>query len=204
MTEQIVSTPVIALRHRVAIGVVIFATILLFVNLIINGIVFSSFWPSFGLALAVLALGIATVRYRFARTPKNRWIVIVSVLASIGVIAAAPLFFTQGIQHALTYANFYFMRDDYLKKVAMVEKTEVPQFIAFRWDSFNKQLLIFDESDELHDADQPKSKEWWQRAKKSEPELARCMWSDMKVAEHFYRVSISCEYPYSGSPIPSP
>jgi hypothetical protein len=86
----------------------------------------------------------------------------------------------------------------------MVERTEEPRFITFRWDSFNQELLIFDESNELDNGDGVKSKDWWRRAKEKEHELAVCDWSSTKVAEHFYRVGVHCETPYSGSPIPSP
>ncbi|WP_411885841.1 hypothetical protein [Polaromonas sp. YR568] len=184
------------------LALVVFITVLLFVNFLLNGILFSRFWPSFGLALATLALGIVTVRRGFVKTQKKRQLVFASIVLSIGALTMAPIFFTQGIQHALTYANFYFVKDAYLQKVAMVERAEAPRFITFRWDSFHEEFLIFDESDGLDNGDGVKSRDWWLRAKEQQYRLAVCDWSSMKVAEHFYRVSFNCEYPYSGSSIP--
>lgn len=183
---------------------VVFVAVLLFVNLILNGIIFSNFWPSLGLALVVLMMSIMIVKRVFLNVPKKGLLVVISIVASICSIGVAPVFFTQRIQHALTYANFYFVQDAYLQQVAMVKRTDDPRFITFRWNSFNKQILIFDESDELDNKDGIKSRDWWNRAKEKEHELAVCDWSSMKIAEHFYRVSFYCESPYSGSPIPPP
>lgn len=179
-----------------------FITVLLFLNLILQAVFVSKFWPSFALAVAVLALGITAVRQGFSKIPKKRWHIFFSTILTIGTIAAAPLFFVQGIQHSLARANFYFVRDDYLSQVDRVKRTDVPRFIIFRWNSFNQELLIFDESGELDNGSAIKSKDWWLRAKQAEYELAACHWSSMKVAEHFYRVGVSCEHPYAGSPIP--
>ena len=184
------------------LALIVFITVLLFVNLILNGIFYSSFLPSLGLAIAVLALGVATVNHRFFNLSRKRRFVFSSIFVSVGLIVIAPFFFTRGIQQVLNYANFYFIRDAYLQKVALVKRTDVPRFIAFKWKGFEKQLLIFDESDELNFPDRVKSKEWWMRAKEIDGELTVCYWYSIKVAEHFYRVTFYCERPYSGSSIP--
>ena len=97
------------------LALVVFITLLLFVNLLLNGILFSKFWSSFGLALTVLALGTVTVRRGFFKVQNKRRFGFVSIILSIGSMVAAPLFFSRVIQHALTYANFYFMKDAYLQ-----------------------------------------------------------------------------------------
>lgn len=203
MIKQSTSASVMALWRRVASGFVIFVTVLLFVNLLLNGIFFSSFWVSFGLAMAVLALGTVTVGYGLPRIQGMGWFVAASTLASVAAIVIVPTFFVGQIQQTLTYANFYFVRDPYLQKVVAAKRTGVPLFITFKWEnSTAKSLLIYDESDELADPTRPKSKEWWQRAIESDMELATCYWSGLKVGEHFYRITFACEMPYSGSPIP--
>jgi hypothetical protein len=184
------------------LSLVVFVTVLAVVNFLLNGILYSHFFPLFGLSLTALALGIATVKFGFSKVQKKRLLISISIVLSIGVIAVAPLFFTRGIQDALNYANFYFVRDTYLQQVNMVKRADEPRFITFRWDSFNKELLIFDESNELDNDDGIKTREWWRRAKEKEHELAVCHWVSIKVAEHFYRVTFACEAPYSGASIP--
>jgi hypothetical protein len=141
-----------------------------------------------------------TVKRVFQNIPKKIWLVIFSIFTSIGAIGLAPLFFTQRIQNSLNSANFYFVRDFYLQQVEMEKRTDAPRFILFRLNNFYKELLVYDESDEIDN--KIKSRDWWHRAREKEHELTVCDWSSTKVAEHFYRVSFFCEYPYSGSPIP--
>jgi len=183
---------------------VIFISVMLLVNIIINGIIYSNYWPSFWLFLFVLTLSVVIVKCGFSKISKKKLLLAISIIVSIGLIGTAPLFFTQGIQHALNYANFYFVKDTYLKQISMADRTNAPRFITFKLNGFGKQLMIFDESDELDNQEGIKSRDWWSRAKNREYELAVCDWSSIKVAEHFYRVSFFCERPYSSSPIPPP
>jgi hypothetical protein len=159
------------------------------------------------LAIVRIGFGCVFVRHRdgkrgFSKVQKKRWFVFASIVFSVGAMMATPWFFTRGIQHALNYANFYFVKDAYLRQVAMVKRTEGPRFIVFRWKDFNEQFLIFDESDELDKGNGGKSRDWWLRAKEQQYRLAVCDWSSTNVAKHFYRVIFSCEYPYDGSTIP--
>jgi hypothetical protein len=185
-----------------SLALVVFITVSLFVNFLLNGIFDSRFWPLFGLSLATLALGSVIVKYGFSKAHHKRQLVLVAVVVSVGAIAAASLFFTRGIQQALNYANFYLIRDPYLQQVNMVKRSDEPRFVAFKWDSAIQQALIFDESDELDEPLRIKPADWWRCAKQAQYELAVCDWTRMKVAEHFYSVSFFCESPYSGTPIP--
>jgi len=192
------------LMSGACLALVVFITVLLFFNLILHGIFFPNWWPSFGLALAVLVLGYVTLKYGFSKVLRKRWLIAASVFLSIAAMVTAPIVFITKVQHILAYGNFYFLRDAYLKEVTMVPQTDTPRFIKFKWPGIGWEWLFFDERDGFENGNGVKSREWWQRAKEKEPELAVCDWSSMKFAEHFYRVSFNCEYPYSGSPIPSP
>lgn len=199
---------VIALKPQLISGgflaLVVFITVLLFVNLIFHGISFPNWWPSCGLAIAVLVVGYVALKHGFSNLSKKRWLIAASVFLSLSAMVTVPLVFFTKIQHVLAYGNFYFIRDTYLQQVAMVRPAGTPRFIKFKWPGIGWQWLFFDESDGFENGDGVKSRDWWQRAKEKEHELAVCDWSSMKVAEHFYSVSFHCEYPYSGSPIPAP
>lgn len=195
-----------AFRHQLLsaayLALVVFITVLLFVNFVLYGITFSEFWPSLGLALTILALGIVTVRCGFSKISRKIFFVFSLIFMSIGIILLSPIFFTQKIQHALAYANFYFVQDTYLHQVSKVRRMDTPRFITFRLSSYHEEFLIFDESDGLNNGDGVKPSDWWLRAKEQQYRFSACDWSSMKVAKHFYRVGFNCEYPYSGSPIP--
>lgn len=181
---------------------IVMSTIFIAFNLILNGIVFSGFMPSFCAALALLGLGSWFVMRGFTHIKRKRWIVGSSIFFIVCAIGIAPVPFTRGMQQFLTRVNFFFIRDMYLDRISKIQRADQPLFVVFGLDGFDKELVIFDESDELDNSSTPRSKEWWMRAKGQEPELALCHWTSMKVAQHFYRVMISCEYPYTGSAIP--
>lgn len=176
---------------------------LVVINLVIHGIFFPNFWPSVILVLAMGTSCAAILKYAFASIPRKRWIASISILLTIGATALSPSLLVTNFQNLLGQANFFFVKNTYLRQISLLEKSDAPRMTSFGWERpMAKSLLIFDESDELHDPHRPKSSRWWKRAVQLESELASCLWWDQKVAQHFYIVTTYCQQPYSGNAIP--
>lgn len=191
------------LIRDVCLVVLIFITAVLFINLVLNGIFY--FVLSIVFALIVLLLGVLILKWCFPELANKRWLIFTSLLISIAVFFIAPKLFFKDVQQMVNYANFYPMRDGYLKRIEMLDRTNEPLFVAFEWKNISsKELLIYDESNELDDPKRVMSKSWWKRAQEKETEFSSCLWWKVKVANNFFLVTFYCDQPYSGGAIPQP
>lgn len=188
---------------RICLVFLIFITAILFINLVVNAIFY--FLLSIVFAPIVLLLGLMISKYFFLKLPKKNNLIYISIFLSIAAIFIAPNILFEEVQHILNYANFYPMRDAYLKRIEMLDRTNEPLLITFEWKNASaKQLLIYDESNELDDRKRNMSKSWWKRAKEKDADFASCLWWQYKLAKSFFIVTFYCQAPYSGGAISSP
>lgn len=184
-------------------GCVVIATTLWLIRLLFHAVVVSTFWPWFAVICVVYVLVHAVIKHGQSLPAKNRWPIFVAAFASISTITLMLTFITGGFFHILDYADFYFVKEPYLKKIKETPHTDMPRFIAFNEGIGGAdESLYFDESDELDRPEQIKSKDWWIRARKESVVLTTTAWESRKVANHFYAIQFTFTADYNGSPIP--
>lgn len=176
---------------------------LICISILFHALFVSAFWPWFAVTCTLATLVWTAAKYGLSKSLPVRCVVFITILISICVSCAVLAVLTGGARNILNYADFYFIREPYIQKVAMTTKGNTPRFISFEWKvGGSDQNLYFDESDELGKPCRPKSRDWWLRVKDKSQSLLTTAWTSRKVANHFYVVQFDVYGTYTCSLIP--